>query len=238
MWMWAGMCGRSPAVVPICQRTLAPLSLLPSIPPGCLCRRDPPRGDKHRGQGLSASAFPSHSSRTQLCGVSGANLVCHPEEAAGGLLPDFTCTEGISLARASASLFAQVPTASPGHQGRPRRPRPRRAPPASARRGPGRWEPALPSLLTLIKILQHGGRKCIFSSSAAAIRLPGNGWLAGGQGSGGPRRRGRRAERRDEPMAPGPPSCVCPCCARLCPPALPAPGRQAWIWSLLLWEMG
>lgn len=63
---------------------------------------------------------------------------------------------------------------------------------------------ALPSLLTLIKILQHGGRKCIFSSSAAAIRLPGNGWLAGGQGSGGLRRRGRRAERSDQPVSPVP----------------------------------
>lgn len=142
-----------------------------------------------------------------------------PGEAAGGLLPNFTSMRGTSLARASVSPYydaagggcSPVP---PPSRSIPGTPLPSLGPPPGPgcsaeaprcpppRHGPGCREPALRSLLTLIKILQHGGRKCIFSSSAAAIRLPGNGWLAGGQGlqraSAHPARGGGR--RRVEPV--------------------------------------
>lgn len=167
-----------------------------------------------------------------------------------------------------AAPYLHLPSASPRHHCRPRGPRPRllrrgpRCPPP--RCGPGQREPALRSLLTLIKILQHGGRKCIFSSSAAAIRLPGNGWLAGGQGlrraGAHPARGGGR--RRAEPIALAGtrlsrsagscPSWVSPWCARLSPTISPWPlgarwgaawggrargalRRQGWTRSPLLW---
>lgn len=104
---------------------LADPSLPASIHPSRLmCRRDPPRGDSHEGQVPSASLLPNHGSRTQPCCVPGANRVCHPEEAAEGLLPDFTSTRGTSLVRASVSLFVHVLAASPGHRRVPAAPGP------------------------------------------------------------------------------------------------------------------
>ena len=232
----AGMCGRSPTTVPICQGTPAPLTLRPS-PRRCRCwpassRRmgAPGRGPQGRRtrsiSGPVSGGFQGHS--CPVAGESdqgGLSPPCrtHPRQSfAPGRQPG-NCRPILLPCEALPSPVSQfphtamppagdaapclhLPAASPGHRCHPRSPRPwllcrgPRCPPP--RCGPGRREPALRSLLTLIKILQHGGRKCIFSSSAAAIRLPGNGWLAGGQGlqraSAHPARGGGR--RRAEPI--------------------------------------
>lgn len=234
----AGMCDRSPTAVPICQGTLAPLTLPPSLP-CCLCwlgssRRRVPLGEDHKGEGPAASVVPvSGGFQGQSCPMAGESSrgglsppckthpwrsfalgrqlgdccpILLPCEALPLPVPQFPHTT--MLPAGDAAPYLHLPAASLGHRCHPSAPPPGpgcsaeapRCPPPS--HGPGCREPALRSLLTLIKILQHGGRKCIFSSSAAAIRLPGNGWLAGGQGlqraSAHPARGGGR--RRAEPV--------------------------------------
>lgn len=94
------------------------------------------------------------------------------------------CLSFPMLRERDTALCFHLPAASPGYRCHTCGPWPQPLCPrcSSPHCGPGQCEPVLCSLLTLIKILQHGGRKCILSSSAAAIRLPGNGWLAGSQG--------------------------------------------------------
>lgn len=167
-------------------------------------RSCPAAGENNRG-GLSPPCKP-HPRWSFALGrqLGDCCPIFFPCEALPLPVPQFPHTA--MLPAGDAAPYLHLPAASPGRRCRPRGPRPwplrrgPRCPPPHC--GPGWREPALRSLLTLIKILQHGGRKCIFSSSAAAIRLPGNGWLAGGQGlrkaGAHPARSGGR--RRAEPI--------------------------------------